>query len=49
MFQIQLTIWDKSHIWKEGGWFTNKYSAEYQAKQIRKMRRYQKVKVVKMK
>lgn len=41
MFVIQLTPKSKSfkaHIWKEGGIFGTRKSAEFQAKQIRKMK-----------
>ena len=35
------------HIWDEGGLFNNKDSAEFQAKQIRKMRdKYKQVTVI---
>jgi hypothetical protein len=39
----------KPHIWKEGGLFNSKKSAEFQAKQIKKMKdMYSKVEVVQM-
>jgi hypothetical protein len=50
MFVIQITSklkFIKPHLWKEGGIFGTKESAEFQAKQIRKMKDlYLKVEVI---
>lgn len=48
MYYIELTSKQENttpHIWKEGGEFCFKYAAEFQARQIRKMRMYKSVKV----
>lgn len=49
MYVIELTPkWNNAlpHIWIEGGQWTSKTSAEFHARQIRKMRRYKSVKVI---
>lgn len=45
LYCIELTFGNQSpHIWTEGGLYSTKAKAEFQAKQIRKMRRYKSVK-----
>lgn len=49
MYAIELTYSNqRPYIWKEGGLFTTKAKAEFQAKQLRKMRRYNKIETIKL-